>query len=146
MNIWIWCMLHWILSQNCRNTLSLHTEVEEPLGLRVQKLNWDAILLLSAKHHMPLLLLHADQMEEHKDSGLVVILHCLNSFQHKNYVAFSLLYVLLRENHKINAAYFPSFHNGCNPACKVWRRLWTEEWTGANIEHLNWSGEVDLER
>ena len=35
--IWvnIWCMLGWILSQNCRNTLPLHTEVEE---LEVQKL------------------------------------------------------------------------------------------------------------
>ena len=59
------------------------------------------------------------QMKEYKNSGLVVILHCLNSFQHKNYVAFSLLYVLLRENHKVNAVCFPSFHNGCNPACKV---------------------------
>ena len=59
------------------------------------------------------------QMEEHKDSGLVLILHCLNSFQHKNYVAFSLLYVLLRENRKVNAACFPSFHNDGNPACKV---------------------------
>ena len=67
----------------------------------------------------------AYQMEEHKDSGLVLILHCLNSFQHKNYVAFSLLYVLLRENRKVNAACFPSFHNGGNPACKVWRRLRT---------------------
>ena len=28
--------------------------------------------------------------------------------------------VLLSENHKINALCFPSFHNGCNPACKVW--------------------------
>ena len=61
----------------------------------------------------------AYQMEEHKDSGLVVILHCLSSFQHKNYVGFSLLYVLLSENHKISAACFPSFHNGCNLTCKV---------------------------
>ena len=29
----------------------------------------------------------AYQMEE-KNSGLVVILHCLNSFQHNNYMAF----------------------------------------------------------
>ena len=42
-----------------------------------------------------------------------------------------ILYVLLRENHKINAICFPSFHNGCNPACKVWRRIWMGEW------HLN---------
>ena len=30
------------------------------------------------------------QMEEYKNSGLAVILHCLNNFQHDNYVAFSL--------------------------------------------------------
>ena len=36
----------------------------------------------------------AYHMEEYKNSGLVVILHCLNSFQHNNYVPFSLLYVL----------------------------------------------------
>ena len=64
----------------------------------------------------------AYQMEEYKNSGLIVILHCLNSFQHNNYVAFSLLYVLLRENCKINAAYFTSFHNGCNPTCQLWSR------------------------
>ena len=29
------------------------------------------------------------QIEEYKNSSLVVILHCLNSFQHYNYVAFS---------------------------------------------------------
>ena len=35
--IWvnIWCMLDWILSENCRNTLPLHTVVEQ---LGVQKL------------------------------------------------------------------------------------------------------------
>ena len=59
----------------------------------------------------------AYQIGEYKNSGLVVILHCLNGFQH-NYVAFSLLYVQLRENHKINAVCLLSFHNGCNPACK----------------------------
>ena len=41
-------------------------------------------------------------IEEFKNSGLVMILHCLNSFQHNNNMIFSLLYVLLRENHKIN--------------------------------------------
>ena len=60
----------------------------------------------------------AYQLEECKNSGFFVILHSLNSFQHSNLVAFSLLYVLLRENHKINAACFPLFHNGCNPACQ----------------------------
>ena len=61
----------------------------------------------------------AYQMEEHKTSGLVVILHNLNSFQQKNYVVFSLFYVSLKENHKINAVCFPFFHNGCNLTCKV---------------------------
>ena len=51
------------------------------------------------------------QIEKYKNSRLVVILHCLNSFQHNNYVAVHYLYVLLRENHKINAVCFPSFHN-----------------------------------
>ena len=69
----------------------------------------------------------AYQMEEYKNSDLVVILHCLNSLQNKNYVTFLLLYVLLRENHKITVVCFPSFHNGCNPACKVWLRLRTGE-------------------
>ena len=61
----------------------------------------------------------ACQMKDYKNSGLVVILHCLNSFQHNNYVVFSVLYVSLRENRKIFAICFPSFHDGCNPACKV---------------------------
>ena len=30
------------------------------------------------------------QIEENQNSSLVVILHCLNSFQHNNYVVFSL--------------------------------------------------------
>ena len=50
----------------------------------------------------------AYQMEGYRNSGFVVILHYLNSFQHSNYLAFSLLYVLLRENHMINAV-FPHF-------------------------------------
>ena len=53
----------------------------------------------------------AYQMEGYKNSGLVVILQCLNSFQHNKYVTFSLLYVLLRENYNINTVCFPSFHN-----------------------------------
>ena len=63
------------------------------------------------------------QTEEYKYSSFVVILHCLNIFKPNNYVAFSLLYAFLRGNYKINAVGFPSFRNGCNPACKVWRRL-----------------------
>ena len=66
----------------------------------------------------------AYQMENYKTSGFVVILHCLDSFQHNNNVVFSLLDVLLRKIHKI---LHPSFHNGGNPACKMWRRLQTGE-------------------
>ena len=33
----------------------------------------------------------AYRMEEFKNSGLVVILHCYSSFQHNNYVPFSLI-------------------------------------------------------
>ena len=61
-------------------------------------------------------------------SALVVIFHCVNSFHPNNYVTFSLSYELLRENQKINAGCFPSFRNGCNPACQLWRRLRTGEW------------------
>ena len=57
------------------------------------------------------------QIEEYKNSSLVVILHSLNTTTMWH---FHYLYVLLRENHKINAVCFPSFHNGCNPTCKVW--------------------------
>ena len=42
-------------------------------------------------------------------------------------MVFSLLFVLLRENRKINAVCSTSFHNGYNPTCKVWRRLRTGE-------------------
>ena len=52
----------------------------------------------------------AYHMEEYRNSGLVVILHCLNSFQHKNYV----IYVLLRENQKINAVCFLKVKDGGN--------------------------------
>ena len=111
--IWvnIWCMLHWILSKKkCRNTFPLRTvdqlarsakSLEAVVPNQLLAANADAV---------------AYQMEEYKNSGLVVILHCLNSFQYNNYVKWSLLYVLLRENHRINAVSFPSSHNGCNTA------------------------------
>ena len=113
--IWVntWCILDWILPQDCRNTLPLHRTDQ----LREECKNLDAIVpdqLLAALAH---------QVEEFKNSNLVVILHCFSSYQHNNYVAFSLLYIILRENHKMNAFCFPSFHNGCYPACKVWRML-----------------------
>ena len=108
-------MLDWILSQKCRNTLPLHTF--DQLTTSEECKNLDSVMpnqLLAANADAV-----ANPMEEYKNSGFVVILHCLNSFQHNKYVVFSLLYVLLRENHKINAVCFPSFHNGCNPACTV---------------------------
>ena len=101
--IWlnIWCMLDWVLSPNCRRTIPLHT---------VESKNLDAVVpnkLLAANAEAV-----GYQSEEYKNSGLVVILHNLNSSQHNNYVEFSLLYVLLRENHKTNAVCFLLFHNG----------------------------------
>ena len=60
---------------------------------------------------------------------MVVILHCLNSIQHYNYVAFSLFICTAygKPQHKCRFC-FPSFHNGCYLVCKVWRRLRTGEW------------------
>ena len=105
-----WFCLSWLPIMHCRPWKALlQTE------LRVHKRKRLLCLACSQSNAI------AYQMEKYKNSGLVVILHCLNSFQHKNYVAFSLLHVLLRDNPKINAACFPSFHNGCNAACKVWR-------------------------
>ena len=74
-----------------------------------ERKNLDAVLL------EPFLAANADavayQMEEYNNSGLVVISHCLNSLWHNNCVASSLLYVLLRESHNINAVchFFPHF-------------------------------------
>ena len=65
------------------------------------------------------------QIGEYKNSSLVVILHCLNTTTTWH---FHYLYVLFRGNHKINAVCFPLFHNGCNPAYKVWLRLRTGEY------------------
>ena len=110
------------IPENCRNTLPL---------LAYSWLTSEECKILDAVVPDQLLAAHADtvayQIEEYKISGLVVILHCLNGFQHNSYVAFSLLYVQLRENHKINAVCFPSFQNGCNPASKMWRRFRTGE-------------------
>ena len=66
------------------------------------------------------------QIEEFKNSSLVVILHCLNSFQHNNYGTFTIHIYCLGKTW--NAFCFPSFHNGCNPACKRWHRLSTREY------------------
>ena len=81
-------MVDWILSQNCRNTLPLHTADQ----LSEEYKNLDAVIpdqLLAANTDAV-----AYQMEEHEYSGLVVILHCLNSFQSNSCVAFPLLYVI----------------------------------------------------
>ena len=67
------------------------SEAERYSVRRLFRTYWNLVYLLGAVGY---------QVDEYKNSGLVVILHCLNSFQHNNYVAFSLLYVLLRENHK----------------------------------------------
>ena len=63
----------------------------EKMGLSKECKNLDAVVpneLLAANADAV-----AYQMEEYKNSDLVVILHCLNSFQHNNYVGFSLLYI-----------------------------------------------------
>ena len=68
-------MLDWILKQNCRNTLPLHTV--DQLAQEPRK-NLDAVVpdqFLAAISDTV-----AYQMEEYKNSGLVAILHCLNSF------------------------------------------------------------------
>ena len=48
-------------------------------------------------------------IEEFKNSGLVMILHCLNSFQHNNNI-FSLLNVLLRQKPQ-DKCFIIVFHN-----------------------------------
>ena len=81
-------MFDWILSQNCRNTLPLHTV--DQVAKNVDTAIPDQFLAARANTS-------AYQMEEYKNSSLVVILHCLNSFQHNKYVTFLLLYVFLKD-------------------------------------------------
>ena len=72
----------------------------------------------------------AYQMEEYKNWDLVKIFSLFEHFsiqELRDIFTILCIYCLGRENHKINAVCFPSFHNGCNPACKVWCRLWTGE-------------------
>ena len=89
--IWvnIWCILDWILSQNCRNTLPLHATVEQ---LGVEKLKTLLCLTNSLQPTLTLLLTRWEYKKrvnkKYKKSSLAVTLHCLNSFQHKNYVVF----------------------------------------------------------
>ena len=70
-------------------TSFLHTAVEQ---LRVQKLK--TLLCPTKCLHAANTNAIAYQMEEYNNSSLVMILHCLNSFQHKNYMEW--------ENHLIN--------------------------------------------
>ena len=127
--IWvnILCMLDdWIFSQKCRNKFTSGSEFSFAYSWSTSEVEvyriLDAIVpdkLLAANTNAG-----SYQIEEYKNSSLVVILHGLHITTTWH---FHNLYVLLRENHKINVICFPSFHNGCNPACKVWRRLWMGE-------------------
>ena len=59
-------------------------------------------------------------MEEYRNSDLVVIFSFFEHFSIQELATWHFhysMYWLGRENHKINAICFPSFHNGCNPAC-----------------------------
>ena len=60
----MWCMLDWIFSQNCRNSLPLHT-ADQLAGSTKP----DELLAANASAS-------SNQIEEYKQS-LVVILHCL---------------------------------------------------------------------
>ena len=110
--IWvnIWCMLDWSFSQNCRNKFNsfayswLTSEEYKNLDAVVP----DELLATNAN-------IGSYQVEEYKNSSLVIILHYLNK---TTTWYFHYLYVLLRVNHEINAVCFLSFHNGCNPSLK----------------------------
>ena len=116
-------MLDWILLQGYRNTLPLQTVHQ----LRRSAKSWTLLRPTNCLQptRMPVLI----EMNEYKNSGLVVILHCLSNFNATTTWHFHYLYVLLEENRKIDAICFPSFHNGCNHAYKVGRRLRTGEWS-----------------
>ena len=73
--IWvnIWCMLDWIFSQNCRNSLPLHTSDQLSEECKIL----DAVVpneLLTANANTG-----SYQIEEYKNSTLVLILHCLKT-------------------------------------------------------------------
>ena len=119
----IWCIFDWIFSQNCRNKFPFFacscstSEEYKVLDSAVPN------ELLAANANAS-----SYQIKEYKNSSLDVILHCFNTTTTWH---FHYFYVLLMGNHKINPVCFPSFHSGCNPACKVWRWLRTGEWCGA---------------
>ena len=75
----------------CHKTAEIHflcIQLTNKLG--VQKLRHCRAQLISWSKLTPMLI-------RWKNIKIQVISHCLNSFQHKKYVTFSLLYVLLRE-------------------------------------------------
>ena len=74
----------------------------------------------------------ACETKEYKNSCFVTILHCLNSFQHNNYLAFSLLYVLPKEIHKIKCQFlFPHFIMAAIPYVKC------DVGSGREIQYVN---------
>ena len=118
--IWvnIWCMLDWILSQNCRNTLPLHTAVEQ---LGVQKLK---TLLCLTNCWQPT---STSLLTRQKILKIQVWLwFCIVWTVFNTRTTWYFQYYMYRLG-KPNAVCFPPFHNGCNPACKVWCRLQTGE-------------------
>ena len=68
-------MLDWIFSQNCRNSLPLHTAVQLARSTKSSKLSY----LTKCLQSTPSSVLY--QIEEYKNISLVAILHCLNSFK-----------------------------------------------------------------
>ena len=108
------------LSQNYRNTLHLHTV--DQIARTVDTVMPDHLLSANANAG-------SYQMEEYENSGLVVILHCLNSFLHSNYVVFSLFICTAQRKPQDKCRFFsPISYNGCNFACEVLRRLLTGEY------------------
>ena len=103
--IWvnIWWILDWVLPQNCRNTLPLHTTVKQ-LGL--QKLK---TLLCPTNCLQPTPTSLLTRWKNIKIQIWLWFFHCLNTFQYKNYVAFSLFYVLLRQGKSQNKCLLFSF-------------------------------------
>ena len=68
-------MLDWIFSQNCRNSLPLHTAVQLARSTKSSKLSYLTKCLQSTPSSV------FYQIEEYKNISLVTILHCLNSFK-----------------------------------------------------------------
>ena len=102
-------MFDWILSQNPRNTLALHTVVHNQELKNLNAVLADQLLAVNADTV-------AYQMEE--CSTFSCDFAFLKSFPHENCVAFLLSHVLLRKKNKLNVICFPYFIMAANPACK----------------------------